>query len=328
MTSINSIRIINVFMGNTFNTQYCHIPYTCTCSLDSICAGIDANNRSICVCRNDRFGSECLLTNTVCQRNPCLNGGVCVSSEEYITSRSAYVCICKKGYNGKHCEEADSKVIVLFPNNFELSVQSSVMFHFINFVNRNLHIHHKSPAQLCNNITAVTNYWSHPFNTVFIQLPTGEYYFILNEQMDSPSTLVRQMSLTNRCPSITEIFPATIIQMPRIQRIKHYHVPCWNRTANISCFYDESLMCLCGNLAEQRLANCFDFNHRMKINDLALHHNQIPVHCETDSVFNTTTSTPRSTSTTRDSGTYSIYTCQHLLYFFISILYYYILYTQ
>ncbi len=47
--------------------RYCTIPCNCTCSSDSLCVGISANNRSICVCPMYKWGSRCFLHDQVCQ---------------------------------------------------------------------------------------------------------------------------------------------------------------------------------------------------------------------------------------------------------------------
>ena len=44
----------------------CSIPYNHTCASNSLCIGISANNRSICICRMNKFGSRCLSTDRIC----------------------------------------------------------------------------------------------------------------------------------------------------------------------------------------------------------------------------------------------------------------------
>ncbi|CAF3941186.1 unnamed protein product, partial [Rotaria sp. Silwood2] len=93
--------------------KLCTIPYSCTCSSDSICAGISANNRSICVCSLGRFGSRCLLTNPTCQSDQnvtCDNGGQCIPQDEYLQPENKHTCICSKGFTGKRCETPDAKI--------------------------------------------------------------------------------------------------------------------------------------------------------------------------------------------------------------------------
>jgi hypothetical protein len=69
----------------------CTIPHTCTCSDDSLCVGLLANNRSLCVCPLGKFGSRCLLDQLVCQSNTCQNGGQYMPIDEYIPSRNKFI---------------------------------------------------------------------------------------------------------------------------------------------------------------------------------------------------------------------------------------------
>ena len=51
-----------------------------------------------------------------------------------------------------------------------------------------------------------------------------------------------------------------------LKRIKYYHLPCQRRSSyNLSCFYDDIHMCLCDDFREERQANCFEFDHEMKL---------------------------------------------------------------
>ena len=87
--------------------RYCTIKHHCTCSSDSLCLGISAENRSICVCSINRFGSRCLLTDPICERNDnstCQNGGQCISNVDSKVSNEDLVCICRKGFHGNRCE--------------------------------------------------------------------------------------------------------------------------------------------------------------------------------------------------------------------------------
>ncbi|CAF4631392.1 unnamed protein product, partial [Rotaria sp. Silwood2] len=207
--------------------RYCTIPQICTCSSDSLCVGIAANNRSICVC-------------------------------------------------------------------------------------------------------PINNYWSQPFHIAFVELSTFQYYLVANEKVDYSSVIVRNINPSDRCRSINEIFIESIMRMHLIQRIKYYHLPCRNRSSNLSCFYDEIHMCLCQDFGDQRLANCFLFNHHIKLDDLTLPHNQFERECSEDYSFNSsilsTSSIP--SSTPLDSGMSSIYACEYFLYLFILLLCLHILYTQ
>ena len=41
--------------------EYCTIQYSCACSSDSLCIGILANNRSLCICPLNKMGDRCLI---------------------------------------------------------------------------------------------------------------------------------------------------------------------------------------------------------------------------------------------------------------------------
>ncbi|CAF4020602.1 unnamed protein product [Rotaria sp. Silwood1] len=58
--------------------KYCTISHICTCSSDSLCIRVSANNRSICICPLHKLGSQCLLDNSICnsdQNTTCYNNG-------------------------------------------------------------------------------------------------------------------------------------------------------------------------------------------------------------------------------------------------------------
>jgi hypothetical protein len=94
--------------------RYCTIKYDCSCSSDSLCIGVSADNRSICVCHPNKFGPRCLM-NTVCQINNnsiCKNKGQCVPADEYIGYEHTFQCICPIGFTGPRCELVENKLIL------------------------------------------------------------------------------------------------------------------------------------------------------------------------------------------------------------------------
>ncbi|CAF5151673.1 unnamed protein product, partial [Rotaria sp. Silwood1] len=116
--------------------RYCTIQHTCICSSDSICIGVLANNRSVCVCSINKFGDRCLLVDTICQIDKnltCQHGGQCVPADEFMISTRKCVCICPKGYIGDRCEIVDNKIILSFQKNIVLS--QSIFIHFIQVIN-------------------------------------------------------------------------------------------------------------------------------------------------------------------------------------------------
>ncbi|CAF4400089.1 unnamed protein product [Rotaria sp. Silwood2] len=229
--------------------RYCTIPHVCTCSYDSLCVGILANNRSLCVCPMNRFGPRCLLHNTLCEldkNTKCLNGGQCTPIDEHIISERKFTCICSKGFSGDRCEIADNKIIISFHKDIPLS--SAMLVHFIRVMSnasperattlKTIHFHAKS----------VTIHWSRPFHLVFIELFNKSYYLAVIQRTFYPSTtIIRKIISSDRCEHINELFNETIIKLHLLRRIKYYHVPCQRYSPKLSCFYDDIHLCLCND---------------------------------------------------------------------------------
>jgi hypothetical protein len=216
--------------------KYCNISHICTCSSDSLCVGVAANNRSICVCPMNKFGSQCLLTHNICQYDSsdvCQNRGICIPSGEHDAYRYPYVCICQRGFSGNECEVPDTKMILSFHQDIILPLQSFMFFHFIHLIDNTLHTHDKSRQIVCENDTSVTVYRFHPFHIAFVELSAFQYYLIINQKIyHQSSVIVRTINLLDRCRSIKEIYNESMIKMHLIQRIKYYHLPCQNHSLN------------------------------------------------------------------------------------------------
>jgi hypothetical protein len=155
--------------------QYCTILHTCVCSNDSLCLGVSANNRSICVCPIHKFGSRCFLVDTVCQINnnsQCQNGSKCVSNDDYIISDQKFVCICPKGFSGNRCEFVDNKLILSFEKSIVLS--QSIFIHFIEIKFENDPTISTIRSTTFRTIPVKQDLmmvnWSRPFHLVFIEL--------------------------------------------------------------------------------------------------------------------------------------------------------------
>jgi hypothetical protein len=298
--------------------KYCNISHICTCSPDSLCLGVDANGRSICVCPMNKFGSQCFLTNNICQSDSsyrCLNGGSCIPSDEHTTSRYPFACICPKGFTGDRCEIFNTQMMLSFNRDIVLPTPTLIFYHFIHLINNTLPIQKKNPKIICQNETSVSSYSSHPFNIAFIELSSFQYYlFIISQTVIHESLFIHKtINSLDRCRSINEIFTRNIIDMHLIQRIKYYQLPCQNLTSNVSCFYDDVYMCLCQDYNKQRFANCFEFNHHMEIDDLNIYPQEIERECPPVYLFNSTTSSTQ--TTTNDIS--SIYASDYFLYLFI-----------
>ncbi|CAF0722408.1 unnamed protein product [Adineta steineri] len=288
---------------SSWSGRYCNISYICTCSVDSLCVGIGANNQSICLCPMNKFGSQCLLSNNVCQSNPCQNGGLCVSSDERSTSYYPYVCICSKGFSGNNCEISDTKIILSFHKDIVLPVRSLIYFDYIQVIHDSLPIQKKNSQIICDNNTSVVVSWSHPFHIAFMKIPPFQYYLVIAQNIyHQSSVIIQTIEPLDRCGSINELFHPSIVQMPLIQRIKYYHLPCQNSPLNVSCFYDEVHMCLCYEHGNQRLANCFEFNHHMTVDDFDFDNKTIEHICGEDSSFFTTTSSTSPVTSTSSTS--------------------------
>jgi hypothetical protein len=257
--------------------QFCTIQYTCNCASDSVCLGVSASNRSICVCPINKFGSRCLLNNTVCQDNSlCQNGGQCVPNDEYLVSKQNFTCLCRKEFRGDRCEIVETKLILSFDKNIVLT--QSIFIHFFRVINRTEDINFIEVIDDIEPLRSttfrtiplqqdtLTIYWSQRFHLVFIELDNKNYYLTVKQKnYNQSATINKTIHPSYRCPHIREVLNETIVQLPPVRQIKYYHLPCQNQLLNLSCFYGDEYLCLCYDLEQKRAANCFKFDHNMKL---------------------------------------------------------------
>ena len=244
--------------------RHCNISYPCSCSSGSLCLGISVNNRSICVCPIDKFGSRCLLESTVCQSNPCDNHGQCIPINEDVASEKKFQCICPRGFSGELCEIADTKIIISFQQSIILP--QSMIIHFI----RAMHDNQPENGTTLKTIPIVqdliTVFWSHPFHVAFVELSIDNYYLLIVQNVFNQSTIINKtINPSDRCEHISEIFNETIVNLHPLRRIKYYQLPCLRHTPQLSCFYDDIHFCFCYEFGKQRIANCFEFNLTKKL---------------------------------------------------------------
>ncbi|CAF1391740.1 unnamed protein product [Adineta steineri] len=246
--------------------RYCNITHHCTCSHDSLCIGILPNNRSLCVCPFNKWGSQCLFQSRICNLNQnltCLNGGECVPTDEHIVSNKKFKCICQKGFSGVRCEIIDNEINLSFHENIKLS--QSILVHFIEVFDDAAPINGSTFQMIPVNKRTVTLYWPYPFHIAFAELDNKNYYLILVQNIYHRSRRINhEIQSKDRCRHINEIFKQTLIQYHPLRRIKHYHKPCNMSSLNLSCFYDDNLFCLCNHFGQQRIANCFEFDSKKK----------------------------------------------------------------
>ena len=243
----------------------CTIPHRCTCGLGSLCIGLLSNNRSLCVCSLNKFGPRCLLTNSICENanhSLCKNGGHCIPLDDYTTTDDNFICMCSNGFSGKQCEIVDTQLILTFNRSIILSQSIFIHFFDTNYYNDVIRstIFRTNPILKDSLIIS----WSQRFYLAFVELFRHNYYLIVSQTTYNQSTTINKMiNLSDRCPSIKELFNETFAQLHLLRRIKYYHLPCDNQSLNLSCFYDDVHLCLCNIFRGKRLANCFKFDHNM-----------------------------------------------------------------
>ncbi|UJR11756.1 hypothetical protein I4U23_015937 [Adineta vaga] len=251
--------------------RYCHIPYDCTCSSDSLCLGKLPTNRSICICPLNKLGSRCFLKNTfLCENNQnhiCLNGGQCLIIDEYRTKYRQNLCICPKNFTGEKCEIPQARLLISFDTNIILP--TGIHIHFIELDPRKHPAHTVSYRMIPYGQRSMTIYWSYKFHLVFIERNENYYLTLVQNQHNQSMSIERTIHLSDRCFHIKELMDEGILNYHLLHRIKYYHVLCQrNNSQNIPCFYDEMHLCLCQNHQSQSVANCFEFEHKKKINCL------------------------------------------------------------
>ncbi|CAF3921450.1 unnamed protein product [Rotaria sp. Silwood2] len=253
--------------------RYCTIPHSCMCSSDSLCIGVLPNNRSICVCPMHKFGSRCLIENTICQsnKNVCLNGGQCIPADRPWSFHNGFFCICPKGFTGHSCEMPDTKITVSFHKDIQLP--QSMIVHFIETMDGNLYSNRSAFKTILLHQNIVTIHWAYRFNIALIQLfDKGIYIIAVQVSHNASVTFVTKVNPSDRCKHLSEILNDTIVKLHLIRRIKYYHVPCQETSPSLSCFYDDTHFCTCNNFGHHRVANCFEFDPNQKLDCLGRQH--------------------------------------------------------
>ena len=231
---------------------HCDIAVHCSdCSLGSLCVGA-IRNRSICVCPIGRFGSRCLLKHS-CPVNYCANNGQCIVINERMIEAS-YICFCADSFRGKRCQHSRAKLVISFDN-------KEVSSYLIAYIYREFHSEtpnhrHVTLEKLTILQRSTTLYYDYGFTMVFIKTYSKYYLAVLQKVASSNSST--SLDSTRQCPSIKELLNSKQLRLPRIQRVKYYHIPC-ETDHNLKCFFDEWYMCLC---TTEHYANCFLFDYR------------------------------------------------------------------
>ncbi|UJR19278.1 hypothetical protein I4U23_022407 [Adineta vaga] len=247
--------------------QYCSISYSFNykCSSDSKSLGIDAQNRSICMCPLYKFGRRCFLKDIQCQSNNteiCNNHGECIPTD--LNRQLSYTCICSKGYNGDHCQYENNEINLSFEKKFHFL--QTIFIHFIKTEKTFISNRITTFKTISSMKDLINIHWSISINLILIEDFKKNYYFIISQKLSFDKVkLNKQVKLTDRCLHLNELFNPTIVQYHFLHRIKYYQLPCQNST--LLCFYDNVYLCLCYKHNNgQYLTNCFLFNHTTKVN--------------------------------------------------------------
>lgn len=220
------------------------------CSSDSLCVD------SVCVCRVAKFGSRCYLIRSSCEPNPCMNGGLCVPSDERISEHN-FTCICKEEFSGETCQFTNS-LITISLRQIDQTIPPTMLLHFIRSFNMtSAHKQWTIIKKIAVYEDTVNVYSAEAFHIVFGQFFSSYYLVSAQEGHHSANHISVLLAASDRCRYIDEVFNLTIVNMHILRRVKLYHVPCEKQT-ELRCFYDNTFMCLC-NLRRQ--ANCFHFNY-------------------------------------------------------------------
>jgi hypothetical protein len=254
--------------------RLCTKPYECNCSPLSICVGT-WKNKSICVCSTHQFGRRCYLSNNLCQKpnaRKCQNGGQCIPRDNRIPVDSSTVCSCPDGFYGETCQLNQTRIDISIKVS---NLAESLLLHFITVNSHMASVSYFPTNEWGPHARATTFkripfdqdltsiYWSNLFHLLFSEYD-GDIYLLLiqykNNLVDRYNT---SLESSNRCLSIREVLNDTIINLPRLHRVKYYHVPCQKRI-DLRCFQDaDQFMCIC---THDRRANCFTFDHHVNYN--------------------------------------------------------------
>ena len=102
----------------------------------------------------------------------------------------------------------------------------------------------------------VTLYISTRPDLVVIKIHESFYLSVL-PRTPSPNISIA-LDRTRQCRAMNSPLSSTLAELPRIRRLKYYHLAC-RMHPDVLCFVDERSLCLC---TTERYANCFPFNHQ------------------------------------------------------------------
>jgi hypothetical protein len=247
----------------------CLISYHCSCSSDSLCLGISAMNRSVCVCPVNRMGPRCLLTDLSCQmygQYVCENGGQCIPHYEmFHRSQRSYSCVCRKGFSGYFCDRSDINITLSFGK--EVIISPTIHIHL--FWNIHNQFSHRTtiPVRISNKQNSSVIYWKYEFHLVIVQsFSPDHYYFVDMRRSEQISeSITKMITSSDRCLHLNQFLPETIYNLHFLRRVKYYYFICQTYSPNVSCFYDYDNFCTCDYVNEQRYPYCFKYENDLPV---------------------------------------------------------------
>ena len=241
--------------------KFCQIQYHCTCSSDSICIGVSAHNRSVCVCPPDRLGPRCLISDPTCPLTGnafCRNQGQCISfADSHLTSDN-FICKCRIGFHGEFCEFADHKIELSFGN--DIVKPFSMHIHFFTIEDKSATQKRTISKTVLTKQTLISLYWQYEFHLILTQFGRRNHYYFVAFHMDETKSIniTKTIHSSDRCAHITELVNRTIVNFHFMRRIKYYHLICQTYSSNLSCFHDEELVCACNQYGNESHPYCFN----------------------------------------------------------------------
>ena len=239
--------------------KYCTIEHECMCSSDSIYIGVSAQNRSICLCPIDRLGPRCLIHDQTCSLNKtsCQNGAQCLPNHDISISKE-FFCICPQGFHGDYCENSNYQFSFSFEKHF--IIPSSIYIYGFKF--KYIRVQLASQEQLVRSIrykrlskkqTYIHISWKYLHDLIFIENIANKHYYLIqnyenaneNENENISKNLTKVITSSDRCLHISEISNISISNLRTFERLKYYHILCQITAINISCFQEDTYLCIC-----------------------------------------------------------------------------------
>ncbi|CAF4971885.1 unnamed protein product, partial [Rotaria socialis] len=147
-----------------------------------------------------KMSPRCFIK-SICQKNICMNGGLCVPHNDRI-SLTNFTCACQDGFSGKRCEYEDVKIDISF---YDVSIPQSLLVHFITIREHDLESLNPVPIRSRRHYF----FMSLPFHLSFVQLK-GKFYLTVLQHIYTRSvtipTKIAQSQYYTQCQFSTQQF--------------------------------------------------------------------------------------------------------------------------